>query len=116
MHGMTTPTPVSTYYSFLDGEIGADRLPLADDVTFRSPGTTIDGAEPLGEALSMLGDMTPAGSLEIRHQATVGDTTMTFYDFELMGRRPMAERVRVDGDRIVEIELIFDAPTPPTEA
>ncbi len=107
---MTTPTPVTTYYEFLNGDREVDALDLAAEVAFRSPGMSIDGAGPLTDALAMLASMTPPGSLDLRHQSTDGDTTVSFYDFEFMGRRPMAERIRVDGDAITEIELIFDAP------
>ena len=97
------------YYAALNQQADLESVPMADDLVFRSPMMTLESADAFRQALGGL--MARAQGLKIRHQALQGDAVLSIYDFDLGasgGPIPMAEVVQVAGDRIREIELIFD--------
>ena len=97
------------YYAALDRQADLASVPMADDLVFKSPMMTLESAEAFRQALGGL--MERAQGLKIRHQTLQGDAVLSVYDFDLGangGPIPMAEVVHVAGERIREIELIFD--------
>lgn len=106
---MKTQDIVDTYYAALQpgGDPGA--VPFADALVFRGPSGMTEGAAGFR---AMLGGLAQnVKQLDMRHQLSAKDCVLSVYDLDMGapgGPIPMAERLRIDGDRIAEVELFFD--------
>jgi hypothetical protein len=97
------------YYAAFRNKTDFSEVPLAEQLHFQGPSGTIEGAAPFRGVVSGLAQTVKG--LEVRHQAVADGTVVTVYDFDLGlpdGPIPMAEVLRVEGDAIRAIELVFD--------
>lgn len=100
----------TAYYDAFQGRGDFAGVPMASDLRFASPRFQLHTADAFRGALSQLRPRVK--SLKIRSQLHEGDVVVTIYDLDLgapAGPIPMAERLRVEGGRLVEVDLIFDS-------
>ncbi len=108
------------YYEGINGTRDLGSIPMADDLTFAGPGRSAASAEAFRGALAGLSPQ--VRGFAIRRQLADAEHVMTFYDLDLGapgGPIPMAERLRIVGGKIVDVELLFDSrrlPSPPPTA
>ena len=105
------PADVAERYftSWLARDFATLRTLLADDVTFRGPLASIDGADDCVAGLRGMAEVLTG--IAVRHRFVDGPDVLTWFDLHttLAAPVPTANWSRVEGGRITAIQVAFDA-------
>jgi ketosteroid isomerase-like protein len=102
-------TVATTYFSaWRSKDFDALRDVLADNVTFRGPMGTADGAQDCIEGLQQMAQS--MSDIEIHAMVADGPDVVTWYDLHMSGVEPMptANWSHVEDGRITAIRATFD--------
>jgi limonene-1,2-epoxide hydrolase len=101
---------VSRYVDALRGrDFNAVRSLLRDDLRFRGPFETLDGADAYAAPIQRLWGI--VGSIDVKHISSDGDEVVVLYEMETTtpaGTQLICEWYGVDGGEIAWIRALFD--------
>ena len=107
---MTDLETAAIYYEAFAGRSDFGEVPFAEDLRFRGPNGEVEGAATMRPMLAGLAAR--HAGLVMRHQVAADGQVISVYDFDMGlegGPIPMAERLEIRNEEIVEMELLFDA-------
>jgi ketosteroid isomerase-like protein len=102
---------VQRYYQALgSGDIATARTLLADDLHFEGPFEEFDNADDYMQSIGRLAQIVTG--TDVKKVLATGNDVVTIYDLHTntpAGTSKIAEWTTVEGDKIAEIRVFFDA-------